>query len=792
VTDREATSRRRPLGPVILGVLATAVLLCVLARLLDSPDAPVAVRRLFVPGEPLATAAIVIGAVLWLGLAASVLGLALLKRPRLGLGLPLWVAIAGVVAAAAFSLALVPSPAERLWTGRGLEQTLLFSYVALVLALASGVVAGVRLVRAGEASSYVFFVLLLGVPWVVLAHGVLAGWLTDGALPGPIRTSPVPGHVVLAALVGLMGLNGAGLGYAVWRFRPVSVAVGLIVTLALAGAGYVLLRLGLEPEVLTADGLRAPYRMLLAGAWEVDVSPSALLARWMAVQTGAVVLVAVGHLAGLRLAEAIGAVARPGDDAEREAATRPEKAAPGRPAGAVPAPAHPGRAYAVITVVYGVLIVYGLLIPLDFQPRPFEEALQAFSHTPYLTLGASHRADLVANLLLFIPLTFAAMGWLTRENERDGLGLIGLLVVGGASVLAVGVEFAQVWFPPRTVSLNDILAECAGASVGVGLWLAVGGGITAWWRRLRALTRPADVARHLAAAYLVGLALYQLFPFDVVLSVQEMASRWEHGRIVLMPFADWARTSSLMLAAKTLIYVPVGYGLVVRRPAVRGPVTVALVVGGAYALGLEVFQVFMYTRYASATDVVLGAAGSAVGGMLATRFGPAARRPLPAGWAWRGFGWTVRLAMFAAVAGALVWGKWQPFDLTWPPEGVAAALAGRIQVPFVAQYWNSEFEATAQLLRDILSAGVVGLLLVSLVPRAVPGRRGVSAVVAGAMVAAIEMAQILFPPHSADMTTAVLAAGGAAAGVYLYEPFVRCFIRPGAEAPQTEGPEQPT
>ncbi len=86
----------------------------------------------------------------------------------------------------------------------------------------------------------------------------------------------------------------------------------------------------------------------------------------------------------------------------------------------------------------------------------------------------------------------------------------------------------------------------------------------------------------------------------------------------------------------------------------------------------------------------------------------------------------------------------------------------------------------------------MGLLLVSLVPRVVPGRRAASAVVAAMAAATVEMAQVLFPPHSADMTTAVLAAGGAVAGVYLYEPFVRCFIRPGAEAPQNEGPEQPT
>ena len=35
--------------------------------------------------------------------------------------------------------------------------------------------------------------------------------------------------------------------------------------------------------------------------------------------------------------------------------------------------------------------------------------------------------------------------------------------------LALAVEFTQLFFPPRTVSLNDILAESAGAVIGLSL-----------------------------------------------------------------------------------------------------------------------------------------------------------------------------------------------------------------------------------------------------------------------------------------------------------------------------------
>ena len=56
----------------------------------------------------------------------------------------------------------------------------------------------------------------------------------------------------------------------------------------------------------------------------------------------------------------------------------------------------------------------------------------------------------------------------------------------------------------------------------------------------------------------------------------------------------------------------------------------------------------------------------------------------------------------------------------------------------------------------------------------------------------MELGQIVFPPHVPDLTTAVLAAGGAVAGVYLYGPFARAFVRPGGAAAMESGPEEPT
>lgn len=66
--------------------------------------------------------------------------------------------------------------------------------------------------------------------------------------------------------------------------------------------------------------------------------------------------------------------------------------------------------YAIAAAVYTVLAIYGSLVPLEFRPVPLDEAVERFRNVPYLTLGLQSRADFVANILLFIPLAFLAMG----------------------------------------------------------------------------------------------------------------------------------------------------------------------------------------------------------------------------------------------------------------------------------------------------------------------------------------------------------------------------------------------
>ena len=668
-------SRRRPgfirvrwLLLLVCGLAAAGVL----GGLFASDGAPPYFQRLVGQGGGALTGVMLLGLGAWLGFGSAGVSGLMRRWPRWALGLPLWAAVLGALALVLFRLASPGLAWDGLDPAHGWVPALLFGYVILLLSLSSHLVSAIGGRGKGDAANSTLFGLLASVPWVVLAHLVLMTYC-----PADVRTEP-PGHVFLALLVGLVGANAACVAYG-FRGRGLASALGvLVLTIVLCGPGYLLLRLGLGgPDAGPGETGPAGYLTLLAAEGQPEHAPAWLFVRWCLLQSGAVWTIAVGQLAALRLLE------RPERAAARDERETPQATEPVFSQHVEPRPSRPGRAYAVLALVWAALIVYGSLVPLEFRSRPFEEAVAAFRETPYLALGVSNRADLIANLLLFVPLAFFAMGSLTREGTQEGPWLFASVVTAGAAVLAVGVEFAQVFFPPRTVSLNDLLAECAGALVGVGLWLGVGPSLTAWLRQAwHAASRPARLANYLLTAYIVGFSLYQLFPFDVVLSAEEMQVQLQEGKLVLRPFAEWARASGVILMAKVLAFVPIGYWAVVRRPGSRRPLRAALVAGLVYAMMIEMLQMFIFSRYSSTTDVVLGACGSLVGGVLARRLGPAAREPLPDGLGWRGVWWLARLAVAAALVAVLVWSKWEPFEVHWPAQGLSAALAERVQVPF--------------------------------------------------------------------------------------------------------------
>ncbi|OUS06342.1 hypothetical protein A9Q90_05900, partial [Gammaproteobacteria bacterium 54_18_T64] len=121
---------------------------------------------------------------------------------------------------------------------------------------------------------------------------------------------------------------------------------------------------------------------------------------------------------------------------------------------------------------YLCFVVYGSLIPFEYRAHSFDEAVAKFADIPYLALGIASRADWIANIVLYVPLSFLACLWLGGVGRIKATQYLILpVVLSLVLVTAAGVEFAQIFFAPRTVSINDLIAETLGGLGGIALWL---------------------------------------------------------------------------------------------------------------------------------------------------------------------------------------------------------------------------------------------------------------------------------------------------------------------------------
>ena len=453
---------------------------------------------------------------------------------------------------------------------------------------------------------------------------------------------------------------------------------------------------------------------------------------------------------------------------------------PARP----PAP-EPGQARFWLllgALAFLAFVVYGSLVPLQFQPVPWDQALERFRSMPYLALGIGSRADWVSNILLFIPLCFLWSGVIWPQRRPARRIVAAALVLGAAVALSVAIEFVQIFFPPRTVSLNDIVAEAAGAAIGIALWWLTGHHVLRWLQALPLARGTANVAQRLLVAYLLVLFGYNLLPLDLTISPVEVYHKWREGKVIWLPFtkpyADGAQRA-YDLVTDIVIWVPVAAlwvltGRKTRMQAWTLAVTAALV--------LELLQVFVYSRVSDSTDVGDGSLGRGDrhrAGTAAPGHRPG-QRPMPGPGALR---WAVAALCWAALLAAVFW---YPFDFNLDRSFLRDRVAGLHRVPFETYYYGTEFRAITEVLRKMLFFAPLGFLLFRLgrgLPSALP-RAAVHVamlILVAAVATAIESVQILLPSKFADFTDGALQFLGGATG-YFGSLFVAERLRAGAGA----------
>jgi VanZ family protein len=407
--------------------------------------------------------------------------------------------------------------------------------------------------------------------------------------------------------------------------------------------------------------------------------------------------------------------------------------------------------YGALWLAFAALVAYLSFVPFRYQPVDLDQALARFQRLPLLSLDAGSRADWVANILLYLPLGWLAAAFFVPRPRHAAaiLAVVPAALLGSA--WAVAVEFGQLYFPGRTASVNDIVAEVLGSWLGAWLWIVTARHWHEWWRRL--LRGGRATADAVVAGYVVVYLILSFSPFDVVVSAREIAHKLASGMHGwwLAPVGCGRAPCSLKLASEVVAVIPFGWWWAARRRDAGGSVASAALAGCALGVIIEGAQLLLVSGITQGASVVARTVGMAVGAILWTQGGMLAALDIAR--YGRAIVLVALLPYLASVAYVSGWTRhrWVDIDTAWGRLGEVA------WIPFFYQYFTTE--------QDLIRSTVVHLVMYAPVGVGVwlwrrgkgAGTAWLAAATAGVLACVAEAGKLFVPPKHPDYTDVLLA-----------------------------------
>ena len=405
-------------------------------------------------------------------------------------------------------------------------------------------------------------------------------------------------------------------------------------------------------------------------------------------------------------------------------------------------------------LLYALIVVFSSLVlgPLGyhFVPRDPAAAWQAFLATPFFNTGSDQRPDWIANLLMMVPFGLLAAGTFgaARGLAMRVLGTMFALLLSLGFVLAV--KYAQLFFPPRTVSLNYIIAQSIGAALGVGLFPP----LHAARSRLAGIDEASRLRLVLDVAIL-GFIAFALFPFDLTLSARDLAHRVMGLPRVLLSLPDATRplgVQIIMFIATAVTAVPLGMRLCLPSARGQSPSLARVVATGAALLAILFgASLFILSARASFATYGLRLLGVVAGAMLLRWL---AARDLRRLRYWAGRGLPVMLPLYLLLlvyANGLLTRAWVA------PEQALAGLDLRGLVPLWHDYIVSKAHALQSDVVHVAMYAPVGVMI-WLRRGGTQGTALAAGVMAGLLSLAIELGRGLKPGLQPDLNEVLIGA----------------------------------
>jgi VanZ family protein len=416
------------------------------------------------------------------------------------------------------------------------------------------------------------------------------------------------------------------------------------------------------------------------------------------------------------------------------------------------------RLLAALAVGATALLVYASFVPLDYTPLSWQETWDQWWQVPWFNLSLYHRADWVANALVVLPsgiFATAAVGWGRKQVWPAVLAapFVSVLLAG----VVTGIEFAQIWFPTRTVSLNDLAAGYIGAVLGPLIWIAAGHHIERGVKAFVTMPRFEERLTWLCLGYLACITIYSVLPLDMVVTRDEWQSRLVTVRDGLNPFNGDHSSQQILkgLVLGAVRMTPLGLLLAINRQSRLVPFVIL-----SLPVAFELIQLPFYSKHVSLVEILGGWIGGGVGyfaGVHLSRFQRLAERPVLWGLAW--------LISFVTVLGALLL---RNDGLVTDSTDVADRFANAWSIPLAKYYVGTEYGAYTNMLAKAGLFAVLGAIAFGW--QKTSSQRTSWIVFAGTLLTVIvaafgiELLQVVLPPLIPDMSDGFTYLLGYAAG----------------------------